>query len=358
MSIGAGLALALALVLLNAFFVGAEFAVISARRSQIEPLVAAGRRGAGQTLWAMENVSLMLAAAQLGITLASLGLGAVAETALHRAVAPVWGWVHLTGSGAEIASVAVALTIVVYVHVVVGEMIPKNLALAEPERAAVLLAPPLVVFARATSIVIRGLRAVTDALLRLLQVEPKAELVSAFTAEEVHSIVVESRKEGLLEDDHGLLAGALDLAEQTASDVMVPWRRLATVTEGETPADVERLVARTGFSRFPVVRRDQPAGGGEVIGYLHVKDLLYADDDRYERPIPEKRVRALVSVAPSDELEEVLAAMQRSGSHLARVVDGRAMTRGVVFLEDVIEELVGEVRDATQRSSMGGPDVR
>jgi CBS domain containing-hemolysin-like protein len=266
-----------------------------------------------------------------------------------------------------------ALVVVVYCHVVVGEMIPKNLALAGPERAALWLAPPLVLVAQGTSLVIRALRAMTNVILRLLKVEPKEELVSAFTAEEVHSIVAESRREGLLEDDHGLLTGALELAHRTAGDVMVPWSRLATVTEGVTPADVERVVAHTGYSRFPMVAaepaQDEPvpqdpaseeapeAGAVEVIGYLHIKDLLYADDERHTEPVPEKRVRALVSVAPQDELEDVLTAMQRSGSHLARVVDDGARTRGVVFLEDVIEELVGEVSDATQRFESSGRGV-
>jgi CBS domain containing-hemolysin-like protein len=356
------LAAGVVLLLLNAFFVGAEFAVISARRSQIEPLADAGRRGAATTLWAMEHVSLMLAAAQLGITVCSLGLGAVAEPAVASLLE---GPFHAAGVPDELIhpiAFTIALAIVVYLHVVVGEMIPKNLALATPERAALALAPPLVWVARAMSLLIKVLRAATNVLLRLLRVEPKEELTSAFTAEEVHAIVAESRKEGLLQPGHDLLTGALELSRRHAVDVMVPWQRLDTVTAGSTPRDVERLVARTGYSRFPVVL---PGGRAEVAGYLHLKDLLYADDDRYLEPIPDKRVRALVSVAPEDEIEEVLAAMQRSGSHLARVVQdggpgvdggepgqpgGQTVTIGVVFLEDVLEELVGEVRDATQRS--------
>ena len=365
MSPAVGLLVAAGLVLVNAFFVGAEFAVISARRSQVEPLVAAGLHGARRTLWAMENVPLMLATAQLGITVASLGLGAVAEPALAHLLLPLFERVGLSTTVGEALTLVLALVVVVYCHVVVGEMIPKNLALAGPERAALWLAPPLVLVAQATSLVIRALRAMTNGILRLLKVEPKEELVSAFTAEEVHSIVTESRREGLLEDDHGLLTGALELSRRSAGDVMVPWPRLATVTEGVSPADVDRVVAHTGYSRFPMVAAASPAevptppdggeaGPVEVIGYLHIKDLLYADDGRYAQPVPEKRVRALVSVAPDDELEDVLTAMQRSGSHLARVVDGGGRTRGVVFLEDVIEELVGEVSDATQRLEGNG----
>jgi CBS domain containing-hemolysin-like protein len=344
--------LAVALLLLNAFFVGAEFAVISARRSQIEPLVVAGRAGARTTLWAIENVSLMLAAAQLGITVCSLGLGAVAEPAVAHLVERPFAALGLPEAALHPVAFALALAVVVYFHVVVGEMIPKNLAIAGPERAALVLAPPLVLVARLTAVLIKALRAVTNGLLRLVHVEPKEELTSAFTAEEVHSIVAESRREGLLEDEHNLLTGALELSDRLAGDVMVAWDRLVTVPAGSTPEEVERVVARTGYSRFPVMSVPATAAG-DVVGYLHLKDLLYADDDRYEVPIPDKRIRALVSVAPDDEVEEVLAAMQRSGSHLARVVDVDGGTLGVVFLEDVLEELVGEVRDATQRSSDG-----
>jgi CBS domain containing-hemolysin-like protein len=356
-----GLTLSLLLLLGNAFFVGASFAVISARRSQVEPLAAGGRRGARTTLWAMEHVSLMLAASQLGITVCSLGLGAVAEPAVAHLLEGPFEAARIPEQLLHPVAFTLALGAVIYLHVVVGEMIPKNLALAAPERSALLLAPPLVGVARAIAPVIRLLTAITKALLRLLRVEPKEELASAFTAEEVHSIVTESRREGLLDDEHNLLTGALELGDRRAGDVMVPLDRLVTVPLGSTPADVEALVGRTGFSRFPVVTisDEGPADGvterasdGELVGYLHLKDLLYADDDRHELPVPDKRIRALVSVTADDELEEVLAAMQRAGAHLAKVVGEGGGTAGVVFLEDVLEELVGEVRDATQRQAV------
>jgi CBS domain containing-hemolysin-like protein len=363
-SIPAGLALAALLLLLNAFFVGAEFAVISARRSQIEPLAESGRRAARTTLWAIEHVSLMLAISQLGITVCSLGLGAVGEPAIAHLLEAPFGAAQLPEQLLHPVSLTLALAVVIYLHVVLGEMVPKNLAIAGPERAALLLAPPLVGLARALTPVIRVLTVVTNGLLRLVHVEPKEELTSAFTAEEVQSIVAESRREGLLEDEHGLLTGALELGERRAGDVMVSLRDLVTVPAGCTPEDVEQVVARTGFSRFPVVDRDggsskdvtdgdELTANPEIVGYLHLKDLLYADDGRYERPVPDKRIRALVTVGAAEELEDVLAAMQRSGAHLARVLDDAARNVGVVFLEDVLEELVGEVTDATQH-----PDVQ
>jgi len=346
------LLIAAALLLLNAFFVGAEFAVISARRSQIEPLAEAGSRAARTALRAMERISLMLACAQLGITVCSLGLGAVAEPAIAGLITAPIGALGLSEDVVDPVGFALALALVVYLHVVIGEMVPKNLALAGPDRAVLVLAPALMAIARAVGPVIVVLNAVANGLLRLLRVEPKNELASAYTADEVHSIVTESTREGLLADDHGLLTGALEFSERQAADVMVPLGRLVTVLAGSTPAEVERMVTRTGFSRFPVVRPpDSTADGSglEVVGYLHLKDLLYADDERHDQPVPDKRIRTLVSVSTEDEVEDALATMRRGGTHLARVVDEDGRTLGVLFLEDVLEELVGEVRDAMRR---------
>lgn len=345
MSDSLGLLVGLALLLANAFFVGSEFAVISARRSQIEPRAAAGSRAAKTTLWAMEHVSLMLACAQLGITVCSLGLGAIAEPALAHLLEAPFAAVGIPEALLHPIAFALALAVVVYLHVVIGEMVPKNLALARSEATALILAPALVMVARVLSPVIRALNAVANAALRLGGVEPKDEVASSFTAEEVHSIVTESRREGTIDDDHGLLTGALEFSDLVAREVMVPTDQLVTVRVGATPADVERLVARTGFSRFPVSRAD-----GDLVGYLHLKDVLYAEDDEHDVPVPEKRVRSLVSVADHDEVEDALAAMQRSGVHLARVLDAEGRMLGVIFLEDVLEELVGEIRDSMQRA--------
>lgn len=361
---GTGLLVGLALLAGNAFFVGAEFAVMSARHSRVEPLVAQGRWGARTTLWAMEHVSLMLACAQLGITVCSLGLGAVAEPALAHLVEPWFAAAGLPEGLVHPVAFALALAVVVALHVVVGEMVPKNLAIAGPERVALVLAPPLVLVARVVRPVIASLNAVANGVLRLVRVTPRDEVSSTFTADEVRSIVTESTSQGLLDDTQGLLAGSIELGARRARDVMVAWPRLVTVTGPTTPQDVDLLVARHGFSRFPVVGTSVvgtsdgggpdgggPDGGGtaDLVGYLHVKDLLYADDERYTAPVPAKRIRALASVQVGDDAEDVLETMQRSASHLARVVDDDGRTVGVVFLEDVLEELVGEVRDATQR---------
>ena len=349
MSHATALWISLVLLLGNAFFVGAEFAAMAARRSTLEPQAEAGSRGARMALDGLEHLGAMLATAQLGITVCSVGLGALAEAALHEMLEEAFTALGLEQWVSEAwlspISLVLALLVVVYFHVVIGEMIPKNLAIAGPDRSAVLLVPALLVVARALTPVIVALTWLAKRLVGLLGVEARDEITSAFTAEEVAHIVAESHAEGLIEQEReGLVRSALDFSDKDAADVAVPVEQLVTVGYGATPADIERLVARRGFSRYPV--RDD---AGEILGYLHLKDVLYADDERFTQPIPLKRVRRLATVGPSDDVEDVLATMQRTGAHLARVVAEDGAVTGVVFLEDVLEELVGEVSDATQR---------
>lgn len=334
-----------ALLLANGFFVGAEFAAMAARRSQLAPLAAEGSRRAQRSLEALEQMGAVLAAAQLGITLCSVLLGAFSEAALHHALVPVgerFGW---PSAVADAVAVLLALLIVAYLHVVIGEMIPKNLAIAGPERAALVLVPALFFVTRALRPVISVMESAAKGVVRALGVEPRDEQAVRFTVEEVAHIVDESHREGLVPSAHyARLGAALEFSGTDAAEVAVPLSELVTVRVGATPADIERLVAKRGFSRFPVLN---PAD--ELVGYLHLKDVLYADDDEREEPVPTKRIRRMATVGPTDEVEDVLQTMQRTGSHLARVVERDGRIIGVVFLEDVLEELVGEVSDSTQR---------
>jgi CBS domain containing-hemolysin-like protein len=333
------------LLLLNAFFVGAEFAAMAARRSTLEPLAANGSRRAQVCLDALEQMGSLLACAQLGITVCSVLLGAISEAALHHALEPVVHHLGLPEGVTDGLALALALLVVVYLHVVVGEMIPKNLALAGPERSALILVPVLLFITRTLRPIISVMESLAKALVRLFRVEPKDEITSAFTVEEVEHILAESRHEGLIEEgQHGLVGAALEFSDKDAVDVAVALSDLVTLPLTATPDDVERLVAKRGFSRYPMLDRS-----GELTGYLHLKDVLYADDTERDIAVPVKRVRKLATVQAADEVEEVLRTMQRTGSHLARVVDPDGTDIGVVFLEDVIEELVGEVTDASQR---------
>jgi CBS domain containing-hemolysin-like protein len=332
------------LLIANAFFVGAEFAVISARRSQVEPRAEAGSRSAKTALWAMEHATLMLAMSQLGITICSLVILNVSEPAIHHLLE---GPLHLTGWPEGVVSTIafiIALVLVSYLHVVFGEMVPKNLSFSVPDRAVLLLAPPLVFLARLFRPVIVALNATANGVLRLFGVEPKSEANSTFTLEEVQTIVNQSRREGLLDDASGTLTAAFEFTLKRVKDIAVPLAGLVSLPPAATPGDVERAVARHGFSRYVIRCED-----GEPDGYVHLKDVIDLDDDEFDDPMPAKRVRRLVSIYDETDLEDALATMRRLGTHVARAFDEEGTTTGVIFLEDIIEELVGEVQDATRR---------
>lgn len=339
MSGGAAIAVSLVLLALNAFFVAAEFAIISARRSAIELLAEQGGRGAAVTLRAMEQVSVMLACAQLGITICSLGLGYLGEPAIAHLLEPPFEAARIPEALVHPIAFAIALTLVSFLHVVLGEMVPKNLALAGPDRAAIVLTPLLVLVVRALRPFITALNAVANRVLARFGIEPQDEVTSAFTRDEVAGLVEESRREGLLEPgEEQLIAGALAFEERDVRAVLLPAGELETVPEDVTPAELEEVAVRTGFSRFPVRR------GDELVGYLHLKDVLEFEDRHRTRPIAPSWIRPLVIVAPDDRLRVVLAQMQQSGAHLAAVRAPGGPALGVAALEDVVEELVGEIR--------------
>jgi len=334
--------LAVLLLFGNAFFVAAEFALVSARRTQIEPRAEAGSRLARTTLRAMENMSLVIGVNQLGITVCSLVLGAVAEPTAARLLDPVLHAAHAPESLRHPIAFAVGLAVVVYLHVVLGEMIPKNIALAGPDRAALVLGTPIWAIVSVTRPVIGAVNAVASAVLRVVGVRLMDEVSSTYTREEVAALVEESRGEGLLEDgEYDRLSGALGFTEKTVETVLMRPDTLQTVRRGSSGADVEALCAATGFSRFPVVGDD-----GELVGYLHIKDVLETDEARRISPVEDKWIRPFAPVLDDDLLHDTLEKLQRRGAHMARVVDDEGATLGVATLEDVIEELVGEIRDS------------
>jgi CBS domain containing-hemolysin-like protein len=332
------------LLIVNGFFVGSEFAVISARRSQIEPRAEAGSRAAKTALWAMEHATLMLATCQLGITVASLLILNVSEPAIHHLLEVPLELLHLPEQVIGTVAFIITLVVVSFLHAVLGEVVPKNLSFSLPDRLLLILATPLVAIATVLRPVIVVLNVTTDGILRLLRVEPKNEANTAFTVDEVATIVATSTREGVLTDATGTLSNAFEFTEKTVRDVTVGMKTLVTLPEDAAPSDVERAVAQHGFSRYVLVDSE-----GEPTGYVHLKDVIDLDDDEYDDPVPPKRIRQLISVFRDQELEDALATLRRSGSHVARVFDESGSTKGVLFLEDIIEELVGEVQDATRR---------
>ncbi|RKN38673.1 hemolysin family protein [Micromonospora endolithica] len=339
--------LAVALLAGNAFFVGAEFALISARRTQIEPRVAAGSTVARITLRAMENVSLMMAGAQLGITVCSLGLGAIGEPAVAHLLEKPFAAVGVPEALLHPIAFTIALAIVVFLHMVLGEMVPKNIALAGPERSALVLGPMLYGIVTVLRPLIWLLNQIANTVLRLLRVTPKDEVTSTFTNEEIAGFIAQSRQEGLIDQqEHDLLTGALAFNDQTAATVALPLASLITLPQDTTIAELERQCAATGYSRFPLTDSQ-----GGLTGYVHVKDILELPAEQYDEPLDSGLIRPLATLDAARSLRDALTVMQHRGAHLATVVDPTGQILGLAALEDIVEKLVGEVRDATQHTT-------
>jgi CBS domain containing-hemolysin-like protein len=329
------------LLVTNGFFVGAEFAVISARRAQIEPLANSGNQAAKLTLRAMENVSLMLATAQLGITVSSLLILLLAEPAIQKLLEPPLSALGLDAATSYVTAFIIALILVTYLHVVLGEMLPKNFAISVPDRAALILAPALYAVAQLVRPLVGLLNSVSNVILRLFGFTPRDEANTAFTLEQVEGIVEESTREGKLRDSSGTISKAFEFTEKRVIDIAVPIDELIPLGLNATVADLQQLVAQHGYSRYPVVV------DGEAIGYWHLKDSLL-DDVESDQPLPSRRLRSLISLAETEDLEDALAKMRKVGAHVARSFDSTGTVRGLLFLEDIIEELVGEIEDATR----------
>ncbi|MGW1028327.1 hemolysin family protein [Streptomyces sp. NPDC002577] len=340
---------AVLLVLANGFFVGAEFALVSVRRSQIEPLDSTRAR---QVLYGLENLPQMMAAAQFGITICSLTLGAVAEPTVAHLLEPAFEAIQLPEGMIHPLGYVIALAVVVFMHLVIGEMVPKNLAMAAPEKTALWLSPGLVAFARVCGPVTVGLGACARLVLKLFRVEPKDEVEAVFTSVQLGRLVEDAGQAGLLDpEEQERLEDALELGSRPVTDVLLDRASLVTVGPSVTPGQVVALTASTGYSRFPVV-----AEGGAFMGYLHVKDVLDLEDS--DRAVPQQLWRPMTTLRAELPLDDALTVMRRAATHLAQVADASGRVLGLVALEDVLELLVGEVRDPAHRGTEAAPAPR
>jgi CBS domain containing-hemolysin-like protein len=345
------LVIAILLLIANGFFVGAEFGLMAARRTRIEQLASEGSPSASQALASLREISFMLAAVQLGITMASLGLGFVAEPAVARLIEDgLHAVVAIPEDLLHSISFVIALAIVVFLHMVIGEMAPKNIAIAEPERTALWVAIPLRIYANLFRPFIRLLNALANGLLRVVRVEPVDELASAHSAREIAAMINKSAEEGVLEKfKERLLSGAIELGERDAASAMVPRTEVKAMPLTATPRDAERMVQATGHSRLPIYRDDLD----QVVGFIHAKDLLKVSKEERTRPLSRTLIRPMLVVPESRKLRSLLVDMKRERRHFALVIDEHGGTAGIVTLEDVLEELVGEIRDEYDVAEIG-----
>jgi CBS domain containing-hemolysin-like protein len=343
-----GVLLAVLLLAANAFFVAAEFALISARRDRLEALAEQGKKSAVAVIQAGQNLSLMLAGAQLGITVCSILLGRVGEPAVAHLLETPFDLLGVPDAVLHTVSFVVALTIVVVLHVLLGEMVPKNIAIAGPESAAMLLVPPYLIWIRIARPFIAFYDWCAKTTLRAFGVEAKNELENTVSMIELSEMIADSLSEGLLDpEEHNRLSRALEIRNRVVADVSVPVHDIHTVPaaadgSGPTVAAIQHALAETGYSRFPVVD-----AGGQITGYVHIKDVLPLVDDP-DAVVDASLVRSLPRVLATLPLPDALSRLRRDNSHLALVTTDERVT-AMVALEDLVEDLVGTVRDGTHR---------
>jgi CBS domain containing-hemolysin-like protein len=261
-------------------------------------------------------------------------LGAVAEPAIAHLLEPVFNAVGMPDVLVHPLSFVIALAVATYLHMLFGEMVPKNVALADPVRSALLLGPPLVALTRALRPVIFAVNKLANSLLRLLRVEVKDEVAATFSDDQLAKMVEDSRNAGLLDDRaKERLRDALELGRRPVRDVVLPVERVVSARLGITPDGLERLAAESGFSRFPVVDDTR-----RILGYLHVKDAL--DSIPREEPFPVAALRPIARIRAATLLDDVLTAMRGSRTHLAAVTGDDGKLAGLVTMEDVLRELV------------------
>ncbi|MEV1286982.1 hemolysin family protein [Micromonospora sp. NPDC049679] len=344
------LLISVVLLALNGFFVAAEFALVASKRYRLEQAAAGGSRAARAAVEASRELSLMLAGAQLGITVCTLGLGALAEPAIERLLSPLLTAVGLPTTASHVIAFLFALVVVVFLHLVVGEMAPKSWAITDPERSALLLALPFRAFARVARPVLSLLNALANTTLRLFKVQPHEQLAQVHGPEELRMLLEASREHGLLPaDQHAMLASMLQLQRTTVGDIMEPIDRLVAVRARDGADRIEALSRDSGRSRLGVLD-----DAGALVGVVHVREAVRATT-LGRRVTAGELMSGAFTVPITATVTEGVAAMQADQAQLALVANGAGSDRpvGFVALEDLLEEVIGEFDDETDAVPRG-----
>ena len=351
MSAGPALLVGLALLAGNAFFVAAEFSLLAVRESRLEQLSAEGSKRAASALAGKKQLSLMLAGAQLGITICSLLLGAIAEPAVVHLLEDVIKLANPPEALTHTIAFAIGLGIVVFLHMVVGEMAPKSWAIADPERSTMILVTPFRFFALIVKPIIALLNWMANVLVRMVGVEPQDERAMAHSAGDLLFLLRESADAGSIGDEErALYARSIKLPEIDAADAMVPRRKVVYVTVDQTATDIADAARESGRSRFPVCEGDLD----HVVGVAHVKDVLALHESAWDETTAVELSQQPFVTHEHKALEDLLVEMRARRQHLAIVVDEHGIVTGIITLEDVIERLIGDFYDESDT----GTEVR
>ncbi len=344
MSATAALGISVLLLILNGFFVATEFAVVASKRHRLDEAAKNGGRAARAAVNAHREMSLMLAGAQLGITLCTLGLGALSEPAIAHFLEPIFHSIGIPDGLTHIVAIIIAVSIVVFLHMVVGEMAPKSWAISHPETSALLLALPFRAFTWVVRPVLFVLNGMANALLRLVKVNPIDTVESATHGPaDLQLLLSQSHEHGVLPDaDHQMLTGALRLETETVSSVMFGLDNAVTVSDSEDARDVEVACQRSGHSRLFV--RDQDK---QVIGLVHVRDAMRSTSRGHETTPVLDFMQEPTWLSHDLPLIDAVSEMRRERAQLALVRDGSGTLVGLASLEDILEQILGEFDDET-----------
>lgn len=337
------LLIVIALVLANGFFVAAEFALVAARKTRIDSLAEEGNRRARVTREALQHLDRYISGTQLGITLASLGLGWVGEATISAILIQVFAglpspWRLLAAHG---IAIPIAFAIITFLHIVLGELAPKSLALLHPERVSLWTAGPLVVFSKILSPFIAFLNGAANLLLRLFGMRAPTELERVHHPHEIEMLLMQTFEHGLVaEEPVEMIRGIFDLSEITAGEVMTPRTEVIAIPAGSTIEQAAELILESGHSRIPVYDNSLD----QIVGLILAPDIWAAEREGEEEKV-DPLVRPLIFVPDSKPIEGLLLEMQRERLHMAVVVDEFGGTAGILTLEDMVEEVVGEIQD-------------
>lgn len=338
-----GLLIAFLLVLANAFFVAAEFAIVKVRASQIELLVQTGSRTAKMGKHVISHLDAYLSATQLGITLASLGLGWIGEPVVAKLII---GTMHLAGFSAdpELAhqiALPIAFLFLTFLHIVFGELAPKSLAIQHPQSTTLVIAFPLWFFSLIFSPIIRVLNWTANRVLRLFGVESAGESAHYHSGEELRFLLEQGREGGTIEEEeHELIENVFEFGETLIREIMVPRTNIAAIDVTSPSSELVKLLVEGGYSRVPVYQDSLDT----ILGIVHAKDLLTLMEHR-DLIILRDLLRSVYYVPETKPIDDLLREFQHRKVHIAIVVDEFGSTAGLVTMEDILEELVGEIQD-------------
>ena len=333
------LGLALVLVCLNGFFVAAEFSFVKVRKTQLDLLAVAGNSRARSALFGVEHLDAYLSVCQLGITLASLGLGWIGEPAVAYVLRPALAFFSITNPALLTSiSVAVGFTIITFLHVVFGELVPKSISIQKAEATALLLARPMRFFYAVCLPLVLVMNGISNGVLRLAGIGPASEAEQSHSPEELRMLIVDSSKGGQLDKEEGrMLDNIFSFYQKTAKDIMLHRIDVIAFDVGTSPEEVMQLAHKTGHTRFPVYERNRD----NVIGFVHIRDVLLCENRKNLNSI----VRTPMWAHETMQLDKLLHRMQTKRQQLCVVIDEYGVWQGILTMEDIVEAIVGSIQD-------------